>query len=71
MSSKHEPNPLYVRDCYQQVKTIHRLTLTLQDDVGDLSLSHPEYDSMADEVTALEGRLMKLRDKLEKLSAAK
>ncbi len=57
---------------YQQAKTIHRLILALADDLGDLSINKgadPYFAEAADLVSGtLEPELMKLRDRLVKLT---
>lgn len=58
------------RDCYQQAKTIHRLLLTLADDLGDLSASrHPSRDAFAEHSDMVSGKLepamMAIRNALE------
>ena len=64
-------NPL-IRDCYQQVKTIHRLLLILQDDLGDAALNNPELrarlEDFSDKCNNAEVMFQGMREKLDKLS---
>lgn len=60
------------RECYQQAKTIHRLLLTLADDLGDLSANRdadPFFGEASDLVSgSLEPQLQAIREKLGRLS---
>lgn len=62
---------LYVRDCFQQAKTIHRLMLVLCDDLGDLSADRDAdkaFGEFSDLVCELESKMQAMRGKLEELS---
>jgi hypothetical protein len=61
---------MYVRDCYQQVKSIRRLVLALTDDIGDLSLADMTevMEPIQDKLTDFENWLNTVQTQLETLS---
>ncbi len=67
---KRLPDPLYIRDCYAQIKAVRRIMLTLCDDLGDLAAhtDDPAFEQAADECDAIEGKLHTLQNRLEAAS---
>lgn len=65
----------HIRDCYQQVKTVRRLLLILQDDLGDMTISRQldsakreAYGKLCDRVCEFEAELHKAQAWLEQES---
>ena len=54
-----KPDPLYVRDCYAQIKAARRVLNQLNDDLGDLAAHTADkaFETMADECVVIEARL--------------
>jgi hypothetical protein len=67
-------DPIAVRDCYQQVKSVRRLVNALTDDLGDLSMSHPDrslFEASHIKLADFERWLHSLQAELEVISRGK
>lgn len=63
------PSLFHLIGTYQQVKTIYKLTLNVQDEIGDLAHLDNSFESLHESIIDVEARLMKIRDELEKVAS--